>query len=103
MPMTPIFHGDKMLFARAPTGTILGTVADSSRGLYSAPALPSGDYSVRAEVSGFRTLLRDAQVTAGGNTTVDLAMTVEETSDFVNVEAPCGANQLREPFRRRRY
>jgi len=102
-----------IVFAQAPTGTILGTVTDSSggvipnatvtvtekataaartlttnaEGLYSAPALPSGDYSVRAEVSGFRTLVRDAQVTAGGNITVDLAMTVGQASDVVNVEA----------------
>src|SRR5713101_3907724 len=78
--------------AQAPTGTISGTIKDESgavipnaavtvankatgalrsltantEGLYSAPALPPGDYEVRVEMQGFRTLVRDAQVIAGG-------------------------------------
>ncbi|MGD0438234.1 MAG: carboxypeptidase-like regulatory domain-containing protein, partial [Bryobacteraceae bacterium] len=79
-------------YAQAPGGTVLGTVRDesgavipnanititnkatgltrtvttNSDGLYSAPALQPGDYEVRAEMQGFRTLLREATVTAGG-------------------------------------
>ena len=101
------------VYAQAPTGTILGTIADASgavianapvtitnkatsaarnavsnaEGLYSAPALAVGDYEVRAEVQGFRTLVREAEVTAGGATTVDLAMTVGTAAEVVNVEA----------------
>ena len=101
------------LFAQAPVGTITGTVTDSSggvvagasvsisdktngsnrtltandQGLYSAPALPPGDYSVRVEREGFRTVVRDAQVVAGGTTTVDLSLSVGATRDVVTVEA----------------
>src|ERR1700682_4014136 len=75
-----------LLVAQAPTGIISGTVTVESgavlprvkatipskaegfirtmntkaEGLYSPPALPAGDYQVRAELSGFRTLVRDA-------------------------------------------
>jgi len=59
----------------------------NAEGLYSAPALPPGDYEVRAEMQGFRTLLRDAQVIAGSATTVDLAMQLGATREVVTVEA----------------
>ncbi|HML18778.1 MAG TPA: carboxypeptidase regulatory-like domain-containing protein [Bryobacteraceae bacterium] len=99
--------------AQAPTGTITGTVTDVSgavvpnaniiitnkatgtnrtltanaAGLYSAPALPPGDYEVRVEMQGFRTTIREASVVAGSSTTVDLSLTVGESKEVVNVEA----------------
>ena len=56
-------------------------------GFYSAPALPPGEYEVRAEGQGFRTLVRDATVVTGGNTTVDMNMTLGEARQVVSVEA----------------
>jgi hypothetical protein len=102
-----------MVLAQAPTGIISGTVTDESdavvpggsivitnkatgvscllaanaEGLFSAPALPAGDYEVRAEVQGFRTLVRDAQVEAGSTTTVNLALSLGTTREVVTVEA----------------
>src|SRR5258708_38286759 len=78
------------------TGTISGTVIDESaavipnaavsivnkstgatrnvttnaEGIFSAPSLQAGDYELRAEVRGFRTMVRDATVQAGNATTV---------------------------------
>ncbi|HYL39093.1 MAG TPA: carboxypeptidase regulatory-like domain-containing protein [Bryobacteraceae bacterium] len=101
------------IYAQAPTGTILGTVTDSSgavipgaavtitnkatsivrnltanaEGLYSAPALPPGQYEVRTEMEGFRTLVREAQVLAGSSTTVDMSMSLGATREVVTVEA----------------
>jgi hypothetical protein len=101
------------LYAQAPDGTITGSVTDSSgavipgatvtvvdkannttrnlsanaSGLYSAPALPPGNYEVRASMQGFRTTQRDAQVVAGSTTTVDMAMSVGESREVVTVEA----------------
>ena len=83
------------IYAQAPTGIITGNVTDETdavipnaavrviskatgairtltsneAGLYSAPALPSGEYEVRAEVEGFRTTVRSATVQAGGTIT----------------------------------
>jgi hypothetical protein len=100
-------------WAQAPTGTITGTVTDQSgavvpnanititekstntnrtektnaQGLYSAPALSPGDYLVKAEAPGFRTLQREAQVTAGTTTTVDLNMAVGAATEVMTVEA----------------
>lgn len=101
------------LAGQAPTGTILGTVTDASGavvpnatvtvtnkdtniprnltsggdGTFSAPALPPGQYTVKAELKGFRTTVRDAQVLAGTPTTVDMALSVGESNEVVTVEA----------------
>ena len=101
------------LSAQAPVGTVSGTVMDSTGavlpnatititnkatsvartltanegGLYSAPALVPGDYEVRGEMPGFRTLVRDAQVIAGSTTTVNMTMTPGATPEVVTVEA----------------
>jgi hypothetical protein len=102
-----------LVYSQAPTGIILGTVTDSSgavipgatvvvtnkatgnartltanaEGLFSAPALQPGDYEVRSEMEGFRTLVREAQVLAGSNTTVDMSMSLGATREVVTVEA----------------
>jgi len=102
-----------VIYAQAPTGTIVGTVTDESgavipsvtvtitnkatgvarhastnaSGLYSAPALEAGEYQVRVEVTGFRTLLRDATVSAGNDTTVNATMSLGESKEVVTVEA----------------
>ncbi|HYA17683.1 MAG TPA: carboxypeptidase-like regulatory domain-containing protein, partial [Bryobacteraceae bacterium] len=101
------------LFAQAPTGAINGTVTDQSGGVvpnatvtvtdkatssartlttnaegyFNAPSLSAGQYEVKAEMQGFKTLVRDATVAAGSATTVDMAMSVGQASDVVNVEA----------------
>ncbi|HLG99168.1 MAG TPA: carboxypeptidase-like regulatory domain-containing protein [Bryobacteraceae bacterium] len=95
------------------TGSILGAVTDSSgasiasatvtvtnkatgvprplatnaQGLYNAPALPAGDYEVRIEMLGFKTEVRNAQVLAGTDTTVNVALTLGETREVVTVDA----------------
>jgi hypothetical protein len=99
--------------AQAPVGDISGTVYDESgavipnaqvtitnketgllrnltsnaAGVFSASALPAGQYEVRVEVSGFRTEVRDATVAVGGLTTSDMHLQVGASKDIVTVEA----------------
>lgn len=99
--------------AQTATGTITGTVTDAtgavvpdstvnivnkdngsartltanSEGLFTAPALPAGDYEVRVEMQGFRTEVRSAQVLAGSSTTVNMALSLGATQEVVNVGA----------------
>ena len=101
------------LYAQTGTGTILGTVTDESgavipnatvtitnkatgtsrqlvtnaEGLFSAPALIAGQYEVKAELSGFRTLVRDAQVLAGSDTTANFQLTPSANREAITVEA----------------
>src|SRR5579863_296323 len=108
-----VFVACSLLLAQAPTGVITGTVTDETGavipnvtvtitnkatgiartattgadGLYSAPALPAADYTVRAEATGFRTLQRDATVQAGETTQVNMPMTLGGTKEVVTVEA----------------
>src|SRR2546426_6017220 len=97
--------------AQAPTGTIAGTVTDSSGapltgahvaivnrqtgqtraittstdGIYGVAALPSGRYQVIGETDGFKRLERAADVEAGTTTTVNLALDVGDVSERVTV------------------
>ncbi len=99
-------------WGQAPVGALNGTVHDSSGavmpgvtitvtnkdsgaerqvvtgsdGAFAAPSLATGDYSVRATIEGFRTLLEKAAVQVGQITTVDLVMQVGAASEVVNVQ-----------------
>ena len=68
------------------------TAAANAEGYYSAPALPAGDYQVKAEASGFRTLERDTTLLAGSTITVNMPMTLGATKEVVTVEA--ASNQM---------
>ena len=99
--------------AQSPTGSIGGTITDSSGGVlpttpvavtnkgtgstrnvttaadgtYLLPSLAPGVYEVRVAIQGFRTTVREATVETGGQTTVDLQLQVGATKDVVTVEA----------------
>jgi len=102
-----------LVLAQAPTGTISGIVTDQSgavipnatvtlthkdtgvtrtattnaEGLYSAPALAIGLYEVRVEANGFKTSVREATVAVGGETQVNMPMSVGTNKEVVSVEA----------------
>ena len=108
-----------LLLAQVPSGTIAGTVTDetgsvvpsatvtitekssgavrhvtsNAEGIFSAPVLISGTYTVRVEAAGFRALLREAGVQAGVTTTVDARLQVGAAAEVVSVEA--ASSQLR--------
>ncbi len=101
------------LFAQGPTGTISGVVSDESgavipnatvtatnkatnvsrtgttnaEGFYSIPAVQAGDYDVKAELKGFKTLVRPATVQIGESTQVNMPMSVGAATEVVTVEA----------------
>ena len=113
MLVVVLLVGAVALYAQAPTGTISGAVTDESgavvpnasvtitnkdngftrtvttnaEGLYSAPSLPAGQYEVRVEMQGFRTLVRQAEVQVGGTTTVEMRMQVGQSKEVVTVES----------------
>src|SRR5581483_1271095 len=93
--------------AQAPTGDISGTVYDESgavvpgaavlivnnatglqrtfttgpNGVFSAASIPAGVYDVKVELTGFRTLVRQATVQTGVVTTVDMHLQIGEAKD----------------------
>ncbi len=71
---------------------ITRTAASNSEGYYSAPSLPAGDYQVKAEATGFRTLERDATLQVGSTLTVNMPMSLGGTKEVVTVEA--ASNQM---------
>ena len=102
-----------VLQAQTATGTISGTVTDptgavipgaavtvtnkdssavraiktNTTGFFSALALNAGTYEVRVEQQGFRTETGAAEVLAGTETTVNMALSVGSANEVVNVEA----------------
>jgi hypothetical protein len=96
-----------------PTGTVSGIVNDQSGGVvpnvkvtvtnkdtglarellsgadgsFSAPALPSGNYDVRAEAAGLKTVVRTVVVETGSTVSVRLVMEVGVTTDTITVES----------------
>src|SRR5438309_1856201 len=107
----------RMLFAQVTTGTIFGTVTDSSgavapnvnvtvknvdkgisrnlnsdaAGRYTAPQLPLGQYEVTATATGFQTETRSGiTLTVGREATVDFSLRVGAVTEQVTVtgEAP---------------
>lgn len=108
-----LLAGAVSLFAQSSTGNIDGVVSDATgavvpnatvtltnkatgqprsttsnaQGSYSAPALAAGDYEVKVEAGGFKSLVRDATVTPGSTTTVNAALSVGSASETVTVEA----------------
>lgn len=108
-----IFLVCAIVTAQAPTGSIIGTVADSSGGRipganvalvdkangarrttstsedgsFSFASLAAGRYEVRAESQGFRTTIRDATVETGSSTTVAFQMEVGVTTEVIQVES----------------
>ncbi len=102
-----------LVSAQAPIGSIAGLVADDSgavvtgasltitnldtglkrevqsnpEGQYSVAALPAGRYEVRAQMAGFRQLVRGATVIVGSTTTVDLKLQVGAVSETISVDA----------------
>lgn len=81
-----VIPGAPLVIINKATGTSR-TVAANSEGLYSAPALLAGDYEVRAVLPGFLTLVRNAQVLAGTDTTVNLTMKLGTNTETVTVDA----------------
>jgi hypothetical protein len=61
------------------------TVTTNEAGLYSAPALTSGEYEVRAEAEGSCTTVHSAIVQAGGTITVKLVMTSGASKEVVAI------------------
>src|SRR5437016_14475538 len=66
---------------------LVRNVTSGSDGRFSVAALPAGLYEVKADPTGFRTLVRDATVSVGGLTTVDLHLQIGPTKDVVTVES----------------
>jgi hypothetical protein len=69
------------------TGFVRTTTSDT-QGRYSVPALPPGTYEIRAELSGFRPLVRSGvTLTIAQTVVVDLTMSVGGVTEAVTVVA----------------
>jgi hypothetical protein len=62
------------------------TVKSNSAGLYSVPELNAGQYVVRMALQGFKTVQSNAEVQAGGSTTVNFSLAVGSVDEVVQVE-----------------
>ena len=80
-----VIPGAKVTVSNPDKGYIRN-LATNSEGIYQAPALPIGDYTVIAETAGFRKLTRSGiALTAGQVQRVDLQLQVGLTTEEVTV------------------
>ena len=69
------------------TGAI-SHVVTSGGGYYTAPELPSGPYKVTVDATGFKTFVREGiQLDAQQNATINIKLTVGQTTETVNVSS----------------
>ena len=79
--------GVNMVITNSGTG-IATTVKTDSSGLYSAPSLPIGTYSVTASKDGFETVTQSPiTLTVGRSAVIDITLRVGQVSSQVQVEA----------------
>src|SRR5208283_6224595 len=75
----------KVVVTNRDTG-IVTTLATGGAGIYAAPALPAGNYSITAEVTGFAQHTRLATVQVGTTATVDFQLKIGKSEQPVIVE-----------------
>ena len=99
------------MYGQSATGIISGAVTDSTeavipdasvtitnkatsavrslktneKGLFSAPGLEAGQYTVRTEMAGFKTSESEAEVQAGSSTTVNMVLSLGQVTEVVTV------------------
>ncbi len=61
-------------------------MATSAEGIFSAASLPAGNYSVKAEAAGFRTMEINATVQTGNVTSVDLVLQLGAETEVISVQ-----------------
>ena len=80
-----VMQGATVTITNKDTGRARQVVTAADGSFHVAPLLP-GSYSLKAEASGFRTLLDNATVQVGRVTTVDLTMQVGAANEVVSVQ-----------------
>ena len=81
---------------KSPEALGTSTVVTDAKGEYRASNLAPGTYEIRAELSGFQTVIRNEVVRLGGVTQVDIALNVGALSETVTVT---GESPLVDPER----
>jgi len=82
-----VLPGVTVTVTQAETGAER-TVVTNDKGLYRAPLLPLGTYTVKAELQGFKTFQQTGvRVSVGETAVVNAAMSVGEVSETISVSA----------------
>jgi hypothetical protein len=81
-----VVPGAKVRFVRDTTGVEVSTRTGAA-GEYVSPPLHPGDYTVRAEASGFRTVVGKVTLELNQRAVLDFTMEVGALSETVNVTA----------------
>ena len=78
-------------------GTGLSRSAETSAtGSYEVPALPAGEYTVTAQISGFQTQTKDVTLEVGQTAALDFTLAVGSVSEITTVQA---TSEVTEPTR----
>jgi len=86
-----VVPGVTVVMTHEPTGIAREVVTDG-RGLFRAPLLPVGPYTVRSELSGFKPFeQREIRLTIGQSVTLRIELTPASVAESVTVRVPISA------------
>jgi hypothetical protein len=85
-PSGAVVPGAKILISNKATAQVISTTSTSS-GTYTSGALIPGDYSVRVEASGFKSLTANVSVQVGVTSSGNFKLEVGQTGQVVEVQA----------------
>ncbi len=86
-PSGAIVPSSKITISNSATGAVRETATDAS-GRYDAPALPAGQYEIRASKAGFTDQLRTGvNLAVGQVATVDMKLQLGQSTEAVTVDA----------------
>src|SRR5579864_3313542 len=85
-PSGAVVPGAKILISNKATAQVISTTSTSS-GTYTSGALIPGDYSIRVEASGFKSLTANVSVQVGVTSSGNFKLEVGQTGQVVEVQA----------------
>src|SRR5262245_49661811 len=79
--------GANVTIKNTATGETLPVIVTNSAGAWSVPALQIGTYTITVSLTGFKTVVTEARLLAGGNNNIETKLEIGGVSEEIKVTA----------------